>query len=125
MSASSILLVEDEEMYDIGSENTLIAAARSGVNVEVILPSPSGSSNSDSDVARLLAGGVHVRYAGALYMHAKMMVANGAQAFVGSENFSSTSLDKNRELGILITDKSVITTLRATFQQDWSQSQAA
>jgi phosphatidylserine/phosphatidylglycerophosphate/cardiolipin synthase-like enzyme len=125
MNASETLLVEDEELYDIGSESALIAAAKRGVTVEVILPAPSSSTGSNADVSRLLAGGVYVRYDGALYMHAKMMVANNAQAFVGSENFSSTSLDRNRELGILITEKSVITTLSTTFQQDWSDSQAA
>jgi phosphatidylserine/phosphatidylglycerophosphate/cardiolipin synthase-like enzyme len=46
-------------------------------------------------------------------------------AFVGSENFSATSLDENRELGILIADQTVIATLAQTFQQDWSSAQAA
>lgn len=124
-AAHSSLLVEDEEMYDTGSEDALIAAAKRGVNVEVVLPAPSGSSSSDADVTRLLNGDVHVRYITVLYMHAKIMLADGAQAFVGSENFSATSLDKNRELGLLITDKSAISLLNQTFQQDWRDSQAA
>jgi phosphatidylserine/phosphatidylglycerophosphate/cardiolipin synthase-like enzyme len=123
--AHATLLVEDEEMYDQQSENALIAAAQRGVNVEVVLPQPSGSSSADPDVSRLLQGGVHVRYTSNVYMHAKMMVADGHLAFVGSENFSATSLDENRELGILIADQTVIATLTQTFQQDWSSAQAA
>jgi phosphatidylserine/phosphatidylglycerophosphate/cardiolipin synthase-like enzyme len=123
--ARSTLLVEDEEMYDQQSENALIAAAQRGVNVEVVLPQPSGASSADLDVSRLLQGGVHVRYISNVYMHAKMMVADGHLAFVGSENFSATSLDQNRELGILIADQTVIATLTQTFQQDWSSAQAA
>lgn len=124
-AAHSTLLVEDEEMYDSQSESALIAAAQRGVRVEVVLPQPSGSASADTDVSRLLNGGVHVRYISVVYMHAKMMVADGKQGFVGSENFSATSLDDNRELGILIADPSAISTLTQTFQQDWTSAQAA
>jgi phosphatidylserine/phosphatidylglycerophosphate/cardiolipin synthase-like enzyme len=124
-AARSRLLVEDEEMYDTASEDALIAAARRGVNVEVVLPEPTDSASASPDVARLLRGGVHVRYIASVYMHAKMMVADGVQAFVGSENFSTTSLDENRELGLLIVDTTVIATLNQTFGQDWSDALAA
>ncbi|HEX8997707.1 MAG TPA: phospholipase D-like domain-containing protein [Ktedonobacterales bacterium] len=125
-SARTSLVVEDEEMYDPRSEDALLAAARRGVQVDIVLPQPSGSSGgADVDVARLLAGGVHVRYIAIVYMHAKMMVADGQRAFVGSENFSANSLDDNRELGILIADPAAITTLTQTFQQDWTSAQAA
>src|SRR5487761_2068866 len=87
-SAHASLLVEDEEMYDPQSENALIADAQRGVNVEVILPQPNGSG-AGSDVARLQQGGVHVRYISIVYMHAKMMIADGHLGFVGSENFSA------------------------------------
>lgn len=124
--AQSSLLVEDEEMYDTQSEDALIAAARRGVHVEVVLPQPSGSSSSnDANVSRLLQGGVKVRYISVVYMHAKMMLADGRLAFVGSENFSATSLDDNRELGIIIADTPAISTLNQTFQQDWTSAQAA
>lgn len=123
--ARSTLFVEDEEMYDTQSESALIAAAQRGVNVEIVLPQPSGSPGASSDVTRLLQGGVHVRYISVVYMHAKMLLADGALAFVGSENFSATSLDENRELGILIADQTAIATLNQTFQQDWTSAQAA
>ncbi|HEX8730686.1 MAG TPA: phospholipase D-like domain-containing protein [Ktedonobacterales bacterium] len=123
--ARTTLLVEDEEMYDTQSEQALIAAAKRGVNVEVVLPKPSGSASADTDVARLLQGGVHVRYITSVYMHAKMMVADGRLGFVGSENFSANSLDDNRELGILIADQSAVAILIQTFAGDWSSAQAA
>lgn len=44
-------------------------------------------------------------------------------AFVGSENISTSSFERNRELGVLIADDNVINTLQQTFQQDWSGSQ--
>ena len=59
--AHSTLQIEDEEMYDSASEDEMIAAAGRGVNVEVVLPTPSSGNSNSSDVSRLLAGGVHVR----------------------------------------------------------------
>src|SRR5579875_972049 len=50
--AHHTLYVEDEEMYDQQSENALISAAKSGVNVEVILPDSAAQSDG-SDVQHL------------------------------------------------------------------------
>jgi cardiolipin synthase len=119
-SAHHTLIVEAEEMQDSSIEQALVSAAQRGVQVEVILPS-SGTGN-DQGIQTIKQGGVQVKEDSQLYMHAKMMVADGREAFVGSENISSESLDHNRELGILISDSGVISTLEQTFQQDWGVS---
>lgn len=120
-SADTSLSVEDEEMYDQRSEDALIAAARRGVAVSVVLPPPDTSADSYApDVARLKQGGVHVRYLSVPYMHAKLMLADGTLAFTGSENFSATSLDENRELGIVLADREALATLGAAFAHDWA-----
>jgi cardiolipin synthase A/B len=59
-----------------------------------------------------------------LYMHAKIIVVDGKTAFVGSENISSQSLDQNRELGIIVSDAGVLSTLQSTFQKDWTVSRS-
>lgn len=118
--ATTTLAVQDEEMYDRQSEDALIAAVRRGVEVDVVLPpASSGTSGYASDVARLRQGGVHVRYLSAPYPHAKLVLVDGSLAFIGSENFSSTSLDENRELGLVISDAAAVGTLGATFARDW------
>lgn len=121
--AQSSLVVEAEEMQDSGVEQALVSAEQRGVSVEVILPT--GSSSNNNGISTLDQGGVQVREDSTLYMHAKMMIADGKEAFVGSENISTYSLDKNREVGILVADTTVITTLQSTFQTDWGNSTAA
>ena len=39
--------------------------------------------------------------------------------FVGSENFSRTSLDDNRELGLIIADPAVLSAMAKTFAADF------
>ena len=55
-----------------------------------------------------------------LYMHGKQVVADGVQAFVGSENLTNTSLLQNRELGTLFTDPGMIERLQSVFDGDFS-----
>jgi cardiolipin synthase A/B len=123
-SAHSTLLVEGEEMNDSAIEQALMNAAQHGVQVQVILPAPQGSSGDSNSqgIAAIKQGGVQVREDARLYMHAKMMLVDGQKGFVGSENISAQSLDQNRELGIIVADQGVLHTLQQTFQQDWSDS---
>ena len=55
------------------------------------------------------------------YIHGKMMIVDGARAYVGSENLSPTSLEKNRELGILISDAEALARLQSAFDQDFGK----
>ncbi len=123
--AHSVLVIEAEEMNDMSIEQALGNAVQRGVRVQVILPAlgaSSGDSNSQG-IQTLRQENVQMREDAHLYMHAKMIVVDGQRAFVGSENISAASLDQNRELGIIISDTTVLSTLQQTFQRDWADSQ--
>jgi cardiolipin synthase A/B len=121
--ASSSLIIEAEEMEDSGVEQAIVNAAARGVTVQVILPSDDSSNNAG--ITTIEDGGASVKEDAHYYMHAKIIVVDGKEAFVGSENISTYSLDKNRELGILIQNASILSTLQSTFNTDWSASKAA
>ncbi|WP_052890830.1 phospholipase D-like domain-containing protein [Thermogemmatispora carboxidivorans] len=124
--AQRTVFVEEEEMRDQQIEAALVAAERRGVRVQVILPAPRAENDPNAEgIATLLRGGVAVREDGQLYMHAKMLVIDGREAFVGSENCSPSGLESNREVGILVADEEVLATLQTTFRSDWEASQAA
>jgi PLD-like domain len=78
----------------------------------------------DRAFAELTAAGVHVHtYApnAALYIHAKMILTP-ARAFLGSQNFSDTSMDKNRELGLIVSDATIRASLSRTFNTDYAHA---
>jgi phosphatidylserine/phosphatidylglycerophosphate/cardiolipin synthase-like enzyme len=110
-SARHTLFVENEEMDSAPIEQALDAAAARGVSVKVVM-----TSSSDSAVALrgLASDGVHVRVLGAsqIYIHAKVICADcGAgtgTVFIGSENFSTSSLSYNRELGLITKTSSAV-----------------
>ncbi|MCA1598005.1 MAG: phospholipase D-like domain-containing protein [Chloroflexi bacterium] len=121
-SARRTLDVYGEELQDPGMEKALASAARHGVHVRLILPAPSGPDYDARGVRLVTAASVRVRRLprSYLYIHAKVIVADGRRAFVGSQNLSAASLDDNRELGIIVADQRIIGTLEDTFNGDWS-----
>jgi cardiolipin synthase len=95
--AKKSLYVENEEMQDTNVEDHLISAANRGVDVRVVM-SPSNFKNDANAPGRdrIKKGGVKVRLLKSPYIHAKILIADGSRAFVGSENFSPTSMNRNR-----------------------------
>jgi phosphatidylserine/phosphatidylglycerophosphate/cardiolipin synthase-like enzyme len=124
-SAQRSLYIYNEEMDDTDVTKALIDAAERGVTVYVDM---TGAAEWKYEFAELATAGAHVRTypddpTAPLYIHAKMIVADDgsvtARAFVGSENFSPTSLGENRELGIVTRDQAIIAQLAKTFAADW------
>jgi phosphatidylserine/phosphatidylglycerophosphate/cardiolipin synthase-like enzyme len=127
-NAKKSLDIYNEEIADDDITNALEAAAQRGVIVRIDM---TYSKEWQSAFQKLTAAGVKVRtYSpqAALYIHAKMIIADSntdnPKAFLGSENFSYTSLTNNRELGIIFTDPLIIKSLEATFIDDWSGATA-
>ena len=107
-------------MSDTYIVNALASAAQRGVAVEVVM---TYSSEYASEFQALSSAGVKINtYATSapFYIHAKIIVADGTSAFVGSENFSSSSLNDNRELGLIVSDQSVINSISKSFQSDFN-----
>jgi len=118
------LLVENEEMSSWDVIDALIAAARRGVSVEICMTS---SSRWSSAFSALVGAGVHIRVYSpdaALYIHAKVIVRDpgvgDAEAFVGSQNFSTESLRYNRELGLVLGNSGPVGVLTTMIQGDYA-----
>ena len=57
------------------------------------------------------------------YVHAKAILVDDQFLLIGSMNMSDMSLDKNREIGILLMDKEQIETFKRTFLKDWAKGE--
>jgi cardiolipin synthase len=126
--ATSSLRIYSEEMGDTTVEDALIRAAERGVDVQVCGENEDGEY--DSAYAKLARAGIHVSYYSSptgFYIHGKVIEADygtgHARMFVGSENFSRTSLDDNRELGLIISVPAVLSAMARTFAADCRNGQ--
>ena len=124
-SAKHSLDIYNEEMAFKPVIADIEAAARRGVHVRIVMTS---SSEWHSAFAAEQAAGAQVHTfpdaTGALYIHAKMIGVDGREWFLGSQNFSTTSLERNRELGIVFTTRTLGHSLERTFSTDFSNSTA-
>lgn len=123
--ATSSLYIEAQEMGYATVVNALVAAANRGVAVKVVMTNSSDTYTTQFDT--LTAAGVQVStYADtdALYIHAKAIVADygtsAMKVYVGSQNFSSTSLNSNRELGIILTSTVVANKVEPVIASDFT-----
>jgi cardiolipin synthase A/B len=122
-SAHHNLLVENEEMDSAAIEQALEAAARRGVDVEIVLTEDSAWSAA---LAALAGSDDHVRVlTGAqIYIHAKVICVDcslqSGLLFIGSENFSTSSLSYNRELGVVTSSIAAIRAVRAAVSSDFA-----
>jgi hypothetical protein len=98
---------------------SIILAKNRGVQVRVLL-----ESTSDSDVAApfLKKAGVPVRFLKTdLYLHNKAVIVDGTTASVSSINWSGTSLQQNRESGVIFFNATEIAAYYTeAFEYDWS-----
>jgi len=125
-SAMASIDVYAEEFQDPKMACLLANQAGRGRRVRVLLPAASAGSEAREGplIALLTRAGGRVRRMPphGLDIHAKAIVADGRTAFVGSENLSAASLDRNREVGLLLSDPVAVRRLLATFQTDWASA---
>jgi phosphatidylserine/phosphatidylglycerophosphate/cardiolipin synthase-like enzyme len=106
-------VVRDDQIID-----ALSSAAQRGVEVRLIVNRP--ESDLDTTVYDVLrANSVQIRTASGLYIHAKAMVVDGRVAVVGSQNPTATSLDENREVSLVLDDRSAARRIEVVFADDW------
>lgn len=116
-----------EELKDEAVVNALASAARSGVKCQVVMTYDSDWGEGFRKVAN--AGcAVHTFKDDddSLYVHEKAIITDAgnkqASVLIGSHNASWTSLNKNRELSLVVTKKQapqVVKAITSTFRNDF------
>ncbi len=117
-NAKTHILVETESLSDDNIIGLLAKAAEKHISVDVLL----SSQPREGIIHYLTKAGVVIHQSHHYIIHAKIMIIDNAQAVIGSINLTKPSLDDNRELSVITTDKKVIDALAETFQKDWVTS---
>ena len=100
----------------------LVAAARDGVDVRLLVPGssdiPAVAAMSRSGYRPLLQSGIRVFEWNGSMLHAKTAVADGQWARVGSSNLNIASWLSNQELDVAIEDAGFAAQLAAQYERD-------
>jgi cardiolipin synthase len=119
--AQKRLYVYNQSLSDKDFVARILAAKQRGADVRVLLGYQpafgNGAPPNAGVIDQLKAAGIDAGYLQKHYLHAKAIVADG-EVYLGSQNFTSGGLVKNRELGEVLTDAAAIETVVSTFESD-------
>lgn len=119
-SARSTLDIYAEVITDKEFISAVQAAIDRGVRVRIIMTQSYGQDMLQEPVGDLVRSGAELHTLASPYIHAKLIMVDGKQAFIGSQNYTSTSLDQNREVGVVISGVSNLERLRRVFDRDFA-----
>jgi cardiolipin synthase len=114
---------------DVETTSILVAAAKRGVDVEVIVPGavndvPATKAGGRAAFGPLLRGGVKIFEYQPTMFHPKTLVVDGLFSTVGSTNFDNRSFRLNDEINLTIYDAAVGKRMEELFRDDLRHSRA-
>ena len=130
-SAGTSIITTVENINYTNIIEALRNAAKRGVNVRLITPQCVAGSNPELDypaLKELSSNNVSVRIMPnphtptTPYMHSKMILVDNTVAYVGSINFTVSSITKAREAGIIFINQTATNTISSMFETDWSNA---
>ena len=118
---------ESLEIYaEVITDKEFIASVKSaidrGVRVRIVMTQAFGEDLLTEPVGELVRHGAELHTIANPYIHAKLLLVDGARAMIGSQNFTSTSMDQNREVGVVISSPSNIQRLQRVFDKDFAMA---
>jgi cardiolipin synthase A/B len=125
--AKHSLWLQNERYQDQMMIECVVRAKERGVKVHV-MARPPHTLKPDKLIEgvgglRILSDiGIKVRKLKALKLHAKMLLADGERAIIGSINLAPGSFDSRRELAIEVDDKHIVDRLHEIVKRDWKHA---
>jgi cardiolipin synthase A/B len=105
--AKKELLIYDPNLADAEVRKALTDRAKKGVTVRII---GAAGRKSPHLAVRALHG---------FRLHTRTIICDRREAFVGSQSLRKAELDDRREVGVIVSDRRVLSGLLDTFKADW------
>ncbi|MDP2104062.1 MAG: phospholipase D-like domain-containing protein [Candidatus Gracilibacteria bacterium] len=118
-SATKDILIYAQTMDDPVIMDILAEKRRQKIPVTICIADPKKIKSNTETIAKLSKKGVDIRASKKPVIHAKSALVDSKYSYIGSENFTTNSLDNNREIGILLkTSPDFVEKWRGTFESD-------
>jgi cardiolipin synthase len=129
--ATKTLLIAQEEFDEPAIQSALISALQRGVAITLVQENENGKYTTELTALKQAGAKIAIytsTKSNAFYIHAKVILADygtpQAKMFLGSENLSTDSLTKNRELGLIFSDAACMTGVYTAITKDFSGGSA-
>ena len=101
------LLIYDMKISDRAMTRLLEERAQAGIEIRVI-----GKLTRKTN-------GLAVRKLNGMRLHARAIIRDGRQIFIGSQSLRELELDARREIGIIVPDGKIVASVTRIFEKDW------
>jgi phosphatidylserine/phosphatidylglycerophosphate/cardiolipin synthase-like enzyme len=123
--ATRTIDVESETLSDYQIVDALVAQQRARRTVRIVVngtitPTPA----QQQATSELKTAGVRIVTVTTPDIHSKAIVVDGTRAFVGSQNLTTNSLTRNREIGVLFDTASEVSKVATTIANDFAAGTA-
>lgn len=108
--AKKELLIYDPEISDPVMLRLLEERAQAGVNIQVL------------GRVRRHSARISVRKLLVMRLHARTIIRDGGQAFIGSQSLRELELGSRREVGVIFRDTKIVAKIGKIFHEDWNAS---
>ncbi len=112
-SAERTIRILDAKVQDQQAIGLLLRKASVGCSIKII-----SNDTSYNDVVP----NYHVRKLARYKLHAKCIVVDGTRFFIGSQNIRPVSMDRRREVGIIVEDDAMARKIERVFDEDWENA---
>jgi cardiolipin synthase A/B len=127
--AKHSLWLQNERYQDPVMIEHVVRAKRRGVHVHVMARPPHKLKKDKlvegvSGLRILEDVGIRIHKLKHVKLHAKVLLADGERAIIGSINLAPGSFDSRRELAIEVRDEHVVKRIHSVLRQDWENSRS-
>jgi cardiolipin synthase A/B len=111
--ATKQLFIYDPQIGDAAMLRLLMDRVKAGIDVRVI-----------GKVSEKKGGQLTAEPFPGKRLHVRAIIRDGRRAFLGSQSLRKLELEKRREVGLIITDESVVQQMQKVFEEDWALTDA-
>jgi phosphatidylserine/phosphatidylglycerophosphate/cardiolipin synthase-like enzyme len=113
-SGQRSIRIMDAKVHDPDVRALLLEKARAGCDVKII---------TRDAVFEDAAPNFRIRRFTKYKLHAKCIVVDTVRFFIGSQNLRGVSIDRRREVGIIVEDEPISRKIERIFDEDWASAE--
>lgn len=117
-SAKNNIYIYVENIQDESFIDLIIKKAKKGINIKIIAPDNKKIETNIPIIEKLKENSIQVYNLKKPYQHSKIIIIDESLMYLGSINFSSQSMDRNREIGVISLNNNSINEVLRTFEKD-------
>lgn len=121
-TAQNSIYIYGENIGDKEFETLLKKKKEEGVEIKIILPSSTSVESNNVVIRKLNENGIEIKNLKKPYQHAKIVIVDNSIMYLGSINYSTYSMDKNREIGIITLNTNSINKVLKIFYEDYEKN---